>query len=236
MKKQILFAAIIAVLTLAGCSSSPDEIIESNEVPNLSDSSVTLVVGESIHVLSDMSVTWSADSKFVAMVSNGTIIGSHVGETVVMARTKAGKEAKVSVSVIHSADAYYRDPVLQWGMTSSDIWLSIRGKAWNQTYLSGLCLIVTDSMDAIKSGSYSYYTNNNKGLYGVGVKCTFSDTRLLWFNESYAKVMIGDSEYYANALTYEDATVLMSYTLNENGKIATITYMPNLETLNNILN
>lgn len=217
MKKNILTSAFILILlTLVRCSSSNEEVKEA-PTPNLNIDNATLKVGEEIVATSDIAVTWHVEDPFVAYINNGTIKGRHVGETKAIARTIDGKESYINVIINHSVKTTYREPYITWGESLDMIWNILSSDGWSRGVYGDQYMYIFDNNN-MNGGlrNYAYITNQDKLFDTVIVDFIYFDFNesdgtdgYKWMGEKYELIKYKGNEYYSDALSYDDARLLI---------------------------
>ena len=210
--KKVIFAlmslAAFFSLTFSSCSKDDDE------TPlTISQSSLSMVHGDTITITANQKSTFSSSDPFVATVSdNGKIEAKHVGQTIVTA-TSGGQSKECTVTVNPSYNLY-KEPILDFNLTKNDI------KAQETRPLEedrDTALIYTDKKTYLMRYSFDPQTSKLKSVtYGIpNISYAQSSVLTDFLIERYQPIDYKANEYYfINSDKVDDASMIVSMTLS----------------------
>ena len=212
--KKVIFAlmsiAVIVSLMLSSCKKDDDE------TPlTISQSSLSMVHGDTITITANQKSTFSSSDPFVATVSdNGKIEAKHVGQTIVTA-TSGGQSKECTVTVNPSYNLY-KEPILDFNLTKNDI------KAQETRPLEedrDTALIYTDKKTYLMRYSFDPQTSKLKSVtYGIpNISYAQSSVLTDFLIERYQPIDLKETEcFFINSDNPNTASMIVSMTLSVN--------------------
>ena len=212
--KKVIFAlmslAAFFSLTFSSCSKDDDE------TPlTISQTSLTMVRGDTLTITTNQKSTFSSEKPFVATVSaDGKIEAKHVGQTVVTA-TSGGQTKECSVTVNPSYNLY-KEPILDFNLTKNDI------KSQETRPLEedrDTVLVYTDKKTYLMHYSFDAQTSKLKSVsYGMpNISYAQSSVLTDFLTERYQAIDVKNNvSYFINSDNVDDASMIVSMTLSVN--------------------
>ncbi|MBQ3618164.1 MAG: Ig-like domain-containing protein [Bacteroidales bacterium] len=207
IKTLLFYLLFCIVIGGTGCSSH-----------KLSHKELTLNAGDTITITANAQVTWSSSNDFVATVNaDGKVTANHVGETDILAVVD-NNSVPCHVSVLAKYEKEFQEPIHDFKLNKEDIKAMSKGTVKKEN--NEMLLYY---MDEKGYEEVLFFFDNESGK----VKSVLFSFEFPFMMEKYAKYLAeryqliqidsnSKSLYFADALSLEEAKLVVILTLRDN--------------------
>lgn len=217
MKKTKL-ALLCMVAIMASCNSSHKMDLV------LSPSTATLHHDEQqyVHIVGEpTNVEWKSDDEYVAKVDNGTIIGNHVGTTIVRAHVN-NQKGSCTVTVTPKYHTY-KEPLTNWRLTKNEV-ISVKGTPYRT---SGSKIYYQQAENIFEAYDFENEVMINSAIILPLTSISVADFLLERYELYYLEDRNGtDMYYFINALSFESANLIVALGVQSSQNMLVVMYAP----------
>ncbi len=225
MKRMFVFIVCICMLSLTGCDNTT-LILSSTSLSLSHDEKQTLTVAGA-----NGNVVWMSTNEFIAGVENGIVIGNHVGECAIKAKSNgATATCKIKVTPKYFT---YKEPILDWGITFEKL-QARKGEYDSHTTSEGKDLYYY--LQDKDKGVIEVYTFGDGVLENSSIMLNIKNSDVTKFLLERYKIISYDKStglaLFINSMELETATLGVGLRPVTNGSNAyfLITYLPYSDT------